>query len=331
MDIKNLSGSQGLDGTTQVNFESLQKLVKTLVSESGLPDAPSSPQTGVKDLPTLAAPTAGGLSLDMLAKMINNEARTQATRDGVNSLEARGKEREEVNQKKLEEIMERLDDMKSKGVLDVFKKVFAWVGAILGAVAGALSLAVGVATGNPLLIAGGAILATMAVNNIVSMATDGKVSIGAGIGAIAKSCGASEEVAGYIGMAFEMAITIVGIGLSLGAGAGSAVANAKNTLSQGIKLATNVTNVVNSAVQVGSGATTIASSVNTYKLAQGQADMKELQAILERIQQAQDMDLDFMKGVMERAEKMLADVNEVVQNCNEAQTAILSNTAPSMA
>ena len=44
-------------------------------------------------------------------------------------------------------------------------------------------------------------------------------------------------------------------------------------------------------------------------------DTKELEAILERIQQAQDMELDFLKGVMERAEKMLEDVNNIIEGC----------------
>ncbi len=82
---------------------------------------------------------------------------------------------------------------------------------------------------------------------------------------------------------------------------------------------------------MGSGATGIAGAVYDYRISTSYADTKELEAILERIQQAQDIELDFLKGVMERAQKLLEDVNNIVEDCTESQTAILTNIAPSMA
>ena len=96
-------------------------------------------------------------------------------------------------------------------------------------------------------------------------------------------------------------------------------------------IALKATNIASSVVQMGSGATDIAGSVYDYKISTSYADTKELEAILERIQQAQDMELDFLKGVMERAEKMLEDVNNIIEGCTESQTAILTNVAPTMA
>ena len=276
-------------------------------------------------MPRLAPPTAGGLSLETLAQMISNETRTQATKDGVASIDAKGKERAEINEKKLEEIMDRLDSMKSKGILDVFKKIFSWVGVIVGAIASVATIVAGATTGNPLLIAGGAVMLTMSINSAVSMATDGKVSISAGIAAGLKACGVPEDIAGYVGMACELAITIVGIGLTMGGSFGSAAT------SKVADIALKSSNIASSVVQMGSGATNIAGSVYDYKISTSYADTKELEAILERIQQAQDMELDFLKGVMERAEKMLEDVNNIIEGCTESQTAILTNVAPTMA
>ena len=247
------------------------------------------------------------------------------------SIDAKGKERAEINEKKLEEIMDRLDSMKSKGILDIFKKIFSWVGVILGAIASVATIVAGAATGNPLLIAGGAVMLTMAINSAVSMATDGKVSISAGIAAGLKALGVPEDIAGYVGMACELAITIVGIGLTMGGSSASAISSAKQTLSKVAETTLKVTNITSSVVQMGSGATNIAGSVYDYKISTSYADTKELEAILERIQQAQDMELDFLKGVMERAEKMLEDVNNIIEGCTESQTAILTNVAPTMA
>lgn len=321
-----------LVGGTEIN--NLQDAIKKALKDITLPDVPaSSPDASspVSDLPKLAAPTAGGLSLETLAQMISNEVRTQATKDGVASIEAKGKERAEINQKKLEEIMDRLESMKSKGILDIFKKIFSWVGVIVGAIASVATIAAGVATGNPLLIAGGAVMLTMSINSAVSMATDGKVSISAGIAAGLKALGFSEDIAGYIGMGVELAITIVGIGLTMGGSFGSAASAVRETLSKVADVAMKATNIASSVVQMGSGATGIAGAVYDYKISNSYADTKELEAILERIKQAQDMELDFLKGVMERAEKLLEDVNNIIEGCTESQTAILTNAAPAMA
>ena len=319
-------GSKFMELAGGVEVNNLQEAIKKALQEITLPDLPSSSpsaSSSSSDLPRLAPPTAGGLSLETLAQMISNETRTQATKDGVASIDAKGKERAEINEKKLEEIMDRLDSMKSKGILDIFKKIFSWVGVILGAIASVATIVAGAATGNPLLIA--------AINSAVSMATDGKVSISAGIAAGLKACGVPEDIAGYVGMACELAITIVGIGLTMGGSFGSAATTSAQTLSKVADIALKSSNIASSVVQMGSGATNIAGSVYDYKISTSYADTKELEAILERIQQAQDMELDFLKGVMERAEKMLEDVNNIIEGCTESQTAILTNVAPTMA
>jgi len=146
-----------------------------------------------------------------------------------------------------------------------------------------------------------------------------------------KACGVPEDIAGYVGMACELAITIVGIGLTMGGSFGSAATTSAQTLSKVADIALKSSNIASSVVQMGSGATNIAGSVYDYKISTSYADTKELEAILERIQQAQDMELDFLKGVMERAEKMLEDVNNIIEGCTESQTAILTNVAPTMA
>lgn len=327
-------GSKFTDLVGGAGVENLQDAIKKALEGITLPDVPvSSPDASspASDLPKLAAPTAGGLSLETLAQMISNEVRTQATKDGVASIEAKGKERAEINQKKLEEIMDRLESMKSKGILDIFKKIFSWVGVVVGAIASVATIAAGAVTGNPLLIAGGAVMLTMSINSAVSMATDGKVSISAGIAAGLKALGVPEDIAGYIGMGVELAITIVGVGLTMGGSFGSAASTASETLSKVADITLKATNIASGVVQMGSGATGIAGAVYDYKISNSYADTKELEAILERIKQAQEIELDFMKGVMERAEKLAEDVNELVEGCNESLTNVLTSTPPAMA
>ena len=327
-------GSKFTDLVGGAGVENLQDAIKKALEGITLPDVPvSSPDASspASDLPKLAAPTAGGLSLETLAQMISNEVRTQATKDGVASIEAKGKERAEINQKKLEEIMERLESMKSKGILDIFKKIFSWVGVVLGAIASVATIAAGAATGNPLLIAGGAVMLTMSINSILSMATDGKVSIGAGIAAGLEALGVREDIAAYTGMAFELAITLVGVGLTMFGSFGSAAETARKTLADVADITLKVTNISSSVVQMGSGATGIAGAVYDFRISNSYADTKLLEAVLERLRQALEVEQDFMKGVMERAGKLTEDVNELVEGCNESLTNVLTSAPPAMA
>lgn len=101
-------GSKFMELAGGVEVNNLQEAIKKALQEITLPDLPSSSpnaSSSSSDLPRLAPPTAGGLSLETLAQMISNETRTQATKDGVASIDAKGKERAEINEKKLEEIM----------------------------------------------------------------------------------------------------------------------------------------------------------------------------------------------------------------------------------
>ena len=327
-------GSKFTDLVGGAGVENLQDAIKKALEGITLPDVPvSSPDASspASDLPKLAAPTAGGLSLETLAQMISNEVRTQATKDGVASIEAKGKERAEINQKKLEEIMDRLESMKSKGILDIFKKIFSWVGVVLGAIASVATIAAGAATGNPLLIAGGAVMRTMSINSILSMATDGKVSIGAGIAAGLEALGVREDIAAYTGMAFELAITLVGVGLTMFGSFGSAAETARKTLADVADITLKVTNISSSVVQMGSGATGIAGAVYDFRISNSYADTKLLEAVLDRLRQALEVEQDFMKGVMERAGKLTEDVNELVEGCNESLTNVLTSAPPAMA
>ena len=292
-------------------------------------------------LPTLPAPKIGGLSLETLVQAVGMDERATATKTGLESIKVRAQEREEVNAKKLEEIQKRLEDMKSKGILNGFLKAFKIIGMILGAVASIASIALGAVTGNPLLIAAGVIMTAMVVNSIVSEASGGKASIAAGIGAIAKACGASDETAQWIGFGFEIGITVVGCALSLGAGFSAAAGKAVQTAAEAGKMAEKVMHIVSVTKQItalGTGLNSIGMGITQgvgayydYRTTRSLADQKELAAILERIQEAISMEQDFLQAIMERSNELIGDVGEIVQQNAEAQTAVLSGSTPSMA
>jgi hypothetical protein len=193
---------------------------------------------------------------------------------------------------------------------------------IVGAIASAATIALGAITGNPLLVAAGVIMAVMVVDSIVSEASDGKYSIAAGVAAIAKECGASEETAKWIGFGVSMTIMLVGVILSFGAAGAGSAAQASTTAMNVIAKVTSASNIVSGITAMGNGACTIAGAVFDYQIAQSQARTKDLEAILERLRLATETEESFLKFILEKFQNLQSAVNELVEKSNEALGAI---------
>ena len=285
----------------------------------------------IDELPSLPAP-AGPLSLDTLLSAIGYETRQQACRDGVASLELKGEQQAEINQKELDELKEQLEKMAKKGVADGFLKIFSIIGMVVGAIASAASIAIGAATGNPLLVAAGVAGLVMTVDSALSMATDGKYCIAGGISAACEACGMDKEAAQWVGMGVSMALSLATVILNIGgaAKAVSVTADAANKVIQVLSKTTLITNLVSGANSVAKGATSIASGVYGYQVALSQAEVKELEAILERIRMAMEMEQDMIQNEMERANELLQAVDAIVDACNKTQGTVLT-MSPTMA
>ena len=146
MQVNNQTQTPQAEQLLQVANDLLTLVSKTCTGNpAGVPNVSSS--FDIDELPTLPAP-AGPLSLDTLLTAIGNETRKQACRDGVNSIELKGEQQAEINQKELDELKKQLESLAKKSVADGFLKAFSIIGAIIGAVASVASIAVGAATGN---------------------------------------------------------------------------------------------------------------------------------------------------------------------------------------
>lgn len=309
---------------------SLDKMLDGILSSLDMPAAGSGISSPA-GLPVLPAP-AGPLSLDTLLSSIGDEVRRQTCRDGVASIEIKGERQAEINQKELEELAEQLEKMRSKSVLDKFLKVFQVIGTVVGAIASAASLVVGAATGNPLLIAAGVAGIAMTVDSALGMATGGKVCIAGGIAAACEACGMDSQTAQYVGMGVSMALSLATIALNIGGAAriGSVTAEAASKVMTVLSKTTMIASIVNGVNSVAQGGVTIASGVYSYQIAQSRASVKDLEAILERIRTSIEMDRDMVEAEMQRANDLLAAVNEIVESCNATQTAMLTMN-PTMA
>ena len=302
--------------------DSTEQELQALLSELGIPDLPIS---------------SSALSLDTLLSAIGDDVRRQACRDGVTSLELKGERQAEINEKELQEIVDRLEEMKKKSVANAFLKAFKIIGAIVGAIASAASIVAGALTGNPLLVAAGVVGMAMTVDSVVSLASDGKYSLAAGFTELGKKMGMSDEEAQWFGFGVNMALMVGSIAISFGAGFASSAGSIANVAGQTAQkaaqitsMASKVSNIASGAVSIGSGSATIAGAVFDYNISQSQADSKELEAILERLRESIKMDRDLVEAEMERANDLMSKVREIVGECAETQSVILG-ASPAMA
>lgn len=303
----------------------------TTKTEESSDNPPVSDSSETDELPHLSAP-AGPLSLDTLLTAIGYETRKQTCQEGVNSLEIKAEQQAETNQKELNELKEQLESMQKKDVCDGFLKAFSIIGTIVGAIASAASLVVGIATANPLLIAGGVAGLVMTIDSGLSTATNGEYCIASGVSALCQACGMDQETADKVGNAVSMALTLASIALCIGgaAAASKVTVDATSKIISVLAKTSTISNIVNGVNSAAKGATTIASGVYSYQISESQANVKDLEAILERLRMSIEMEEKMVESELERANELLEAVDDIVKDCNETLGTVLGAN-PAMA
>ena len=299
-----------------------------------VPPVTDGPAAYKVDIPRLSDPMLGGVALEQMVEALGMKDRQNAVKDALSAIEAKGKEIKQLNAEKMEKIQEQLEKMQAKSKLSPFLKAFKWIGMVLGAIGSIATIVVAAVTVNPVLMIGGIVGLGMSINSMVSEGTDGKVSIAAGVAKAAEACGFSEETAKWIGFGVEIAIAVYGATASIAGG----FLTASNLATQGVEMATKVVNYTTLAVNIANGVNSIAqgtvqiiNATYDYKIAQAQAEMKDLEANLHRIRQAVDNEESFLEAVMERTQDLFGKVMDIVKGNAETQTAVLTGQAPSLA
>lgn len=326
-----LNSSLNIEQLFSDALSQLESIKETLLEE-GIPNTKDTPAASNSEVPSLPAPSMSSLSLETLLNAIGFEQRRTSCKAGIESIEAKAQQQKLTNEKQLQEMEKQLDKMQEQKVLNVFKKIFGVIGAIVGAIASAATIAAGVLTGNPLLVIAGSIGMIMAIDSAVSTATDGKASLMAGFAKLGEALGMSEETAQKFAMGMQLALTAVSIAISFGAGFASntsSIVSSANAISKATNVLTTTQkalNLTSGVITTAQGATTIANAVIQYQVDQSKITQKELEAILERIRQAIEMEKDLVESEMQRSNELLEKVQEIVQDKNSTQQAILTGT-----
>mgnify|MGYP001026745152 FL=1 len=311
-------------------------------SDSSIPDV-SSGDLNLDSLPSLSAPNDTipmsvimGLCEEAIMSMLGMEERKEAVSSGVATLQAHAEERKQINQERIEKLQEQAEKAEKQGFLDKLKQAFSIISCVIQAIAAVAVLASAVIAPNPASIIGAGLLIASTVETIMSTASDGKLSLQNGFAEAAKATGGNEQAAAICGMITSFAIGIAGSVLS-GAGAAKTISDAAklgevSKLTKFQQIMNNATNIVSAGTQAASSAVNITSAVYEKQIDEIKADSKLLEAILMRIQIAQDLDTKQIEKIMEKATAMAEGVKDVIDDCNSTMQSVLSGgSAPAMA
>ena len=140
---------------------------------------------------------------------------------------------------------------------------------------------------------------------------------------IAKLAGASDETAGYIGMAIGMAAALtIGIAMAAASG-GSTLGSTSLKLASGIISATSqITQGVTSVTQGSLGIATAADRKDAQNL---QADKKTLEALMVKIQKQMEEGREELKKVIQQIEESTQIVSKMLAGATESMEQITAN------
>ena len=327
--ISSLNNTQG----SQISqIDSLLETIKAKAKESckSLPDIQLlNSLTKDSGLPELDAPKASfsgsaimNMSQEAMEAIMNMAEREMALDSGKTAIKARAERRKTVNEQRVNDLKEQVEKAEKSSFWDKLVGVFKAIGSIVGIIVGAVAMVAAVSTGNVVMGIGAGLLLLSSLDSAASAISGGKVSIAAGIASIDKD----SAVAKWIGLGISLAIGITGA-IMTGVGAAQASASLANSLSL---TASKVGSAASGFTQVVSGAGGIVSAVYKNDYENLNADIKKLQAILQRLKAADDSDTEQIKKILEKAQSVADGVKKMVDDCNETMHNLVA-ASPSMA
>lgn len=291
------------------------QLLNSLTKDSGLPelDAPKASFSGSAIM---------NMSQEAMEAIMNIAEREMALDSGKTAIKARAERRKTVNEQRVNDLKEQVEKAEKSSFWDKLVGVFKAIGSIVGIIVGAVAMVAAVSTGNVVMGIGAGLLLLSSLDSAASAISGGKVSIAAGIASIDKD----SAVAKWIGLGISLAIGITGA-IMTGVGAAQASASLANSLSL---TASKVGSAASGFTQVVSGAGGIVSAVYKNDYENLNADIKKLQAILQRLKAADDSDTEQIKKILEKAQSVADGVKKMVDDCNETMHNLVA-ASPSMA
>lgn len=278
--------------------------------------------------PQLETPKLDGSSLALQLLELQSKLTDNQLTSSKNDISIRRAQ----NQQKFQEQMKALQDFAAKNAEAAksgqIGKIFSWIGMGLAAIAliatavvtfGAAAPASALAIAG--LVVGAAALAATAT--YTGLQESGKLA------ELMKGLSGQAQMGVTIGIQAALLVaSIISAALSFGAGAGAAVSAVSDT----VKTATSVAQVVKSsaqiaegAVTVGQGAATIGSAVLQYDASNAQADAESIKAKLQKSQSLIEDEMDRIRKMMQEMDDSTSRIFSAIQGDNATTMQIAKN------
>lgn len=312
--------------------------------------------TNANGAPQLGAITLNFSPEDLAAALSVLQGKTQdaqmaTAKEGLNT---NSKKIEDQKQRNLDKIKEWTDKCKSAdakakagGILGWFKKIFTVVAAVFAVAAATIVTGVSAGAGAALLALAvlGLASAVTGLASDIAKATghkgfdhvlqwmDPAALFGKGMSELAKAFGANETQAAIVATTFAIAGTIAILIASVALSGGSNVSSSIEKLSQAtqkmVGLALNVSRVGQSVAGVAGGVTDVAQGSVNIVVAQDrrdasniQADKKNIDAVIAKLQQQMEGDREDIKKVMDEIMEGMNIVSQMITSAHENRSQI---------
>ncbi len=255
-----------------------------------------------------------GVGLEQLLSFISGETKTANLSRAEKMIKSNAADRKARYEETMQKLNENIEKAKKEATAKKVSGIFGWIANIVTAVVSLVVTVGSLFTGNFALAAVSALGLYSSISSMVAQAT------GEGLTEqLLKKMKCSDEVAKYLGLGLDMAGGILG-----GLVAGGAVVKTLSGLSNiSVRLATVSAKVINwtrfasSAMQVGKTAAGMAQAKYSFDASYNRADMKELDALIEKLNAENSNYEKMFKAIMEHFKNMTEGVEEVVKNKNQ--------------
>lgn len=262
--------------------------------------------------------------MTMLLSELNKEIGELGVEFAQEGVKITGDKKKKISEERIKKLQDSIEKISKALKKEKANKVWSWIGAVVAVVA---AVAVCVATGGaglPLVFA--AIGLVCAVASLTVMTLEETGAMEAMMDATCKARGYDEEETAKYKQNVRLAITITIAVVGLCAGVGSAVSAMKS----GVTLATNATKIAGvigaagelaeAGAAIGSGATTIQATKARTDSMKSQADAKEFEAWLKKLQITMEQETDELQRALEILNKSaFQDPKKVLDSLHDLQ------------
>ncbi len=254
-----------------------------------------------------------GVGLEQLLAFISGENKTTNLKRMQNMIKSNAADRNSRFNETMAKLNENIEKAKKESVAKKVGGIFGWIANIVTAIVSAVALVGSIFTGN----IGTAVVCAIGLYTAIS----GMVAQATGEGLterLLKKTGLSDEAAKYMSLAIDTIGAIAG-----GIVSGSAILNAAKEIGTGVKLTyytskvLNYVKYANAGIQGGKAVSNGVQAAYTFQISYNQADIKELNAMIEKLNAENNSYEKMFKAIMEYFKSMTEGVEEVVKNKNQ--------------